>query len=98
MKEITLYADEIGAMGRLRGKRALVYGGGTGIGFAIAEAMAREGASVLISGRREAVLREAAAGIAGAGFASGDATSAEDVERITQAARARLGGIDTLVV
>ena len=44
---------------RLLGKRALVYGGGTGIGFACAEAFAREGAAVFVSSRREEVLRKA---------------------------------------
>ena len=32
--------------GTLTGKKALVYGGGTGIGLACAEAMAREGAAI----------------------------------------------------
>lgn len=87
--------------GRLDGKRALIYGGGTGIGFACAEAMAREGASVFISSRRSAVLREAASKLTAyseAGFEAGDATSVEDVERVTAAARKFMGGIDTIVV
>lgn len=49
--------------GALAGKRALVTGGGTGIGLAIARAMADAGAQVVISGRRESVLRDAAATI-----------------------------------
>jgi NAD(P)-dependent dehydrogenase (short-subunit alcohol dehydrogenase family) len=87
--------------GRLTGKRALIYGGGTGIGLACAEAMAREGAALFISGRREAVLAEAAArlgAIGRAGYAAGDATSVADVQRVTAAADAFLGGIDTIVV
>ncbi|HEX6120303.1 MAG TPA: SDR family NAD(P)-dependent oxidoreductase, partial [Dongiaceae bacterium] len=44
---------------RLAGKKALIYGGGTGIGLACADAMVREGASVFISSRREQVLRDA---------------------------------------
>ena len=62
---------------RLAGKRALIYGGGTGIGLACAEAMAREGAAVFLSGRREQVLREAAErlkALGKTGFAPGDAT------------------------
>src|SRR5262245_39710386 len=46
---------------RLKGKNALVTGGGTGIGWGIAQALAAEGCSVAISGRRDAVLREALA-------------------------------------
>ncbi len=44
----------------LEGKRALVTGGATGIGFAIAEQMIDAGADVVIVGRREEKLREAA--------------------------------------
>lgn len=44
----------------LEGKTALVTGGGTGIGFAIAAEMADAGADVMIVGRREEKLREAA--------------------------------------
>ena len=45
----------------LRDKHALVTGGGTGIGLAIAQAFCDAGASVIIAGRREEVLREACA-------------------------------------
>jgi NAD(P)-dependent dehydrogenase (short-subunit alcohol dehydrogenase family) len=86
--------------GRLKGKRALIYGGGTGIGFACAEAMAAEGASIFISSRRAEVLADAVRKLAPAkaSFSSGDATSAEDVQRVTAAADEFLQGIDTIVV
>ncbi|MDP9138695.1 MAG: SDR family oxidoreductase [Pseudomonadota bacterium] len=86
---------------RLRGKKALVYGGGTGIGLACAEAMIREGAAVFISSRRDAVLSAAAAMLGKhgkAGYEAGDATSVADVERVTAAAVRFLGGLDTLVM
>jgi NAD(P)-dependent dehydrogenase (short-subunit alcohol dehydrogenase family) len=86
---------------RLAGKRALIYGGGTGIGYACAEAMARAGAAVFISSRREEVLRKATESLRAhgqVGYAAGDATIAADVERVSAAAAASLGGIDTIVV
>ena len=44
----------------LSGKHALVTGGGTGIGLAIARALAEQGAQVTITGRRQDVLEKAA--------------------------------------
>lgn len=44
----------------LNGKHAIVTGGGTGIGLAIARALADQGAAVTITGRRREVLEEAA--------------------------------------
>jgi 3-hydroxybutyrate dehydrogenase len=44
----------------LHGKHALVTGGGTGIGLAIAQALVAEGAHVTITGRRQEVLDEVA--------------------------------------
>ena len=45
----------------LRGRVALVTGGGTGIGWMIARAMAMNGAKVYITGRRKDVLEKAVA-------------------------------------
>jgi NAD(P)-dependent dehydrogenase (short-subunit alcohol dehydrogenase family) len=86
---------------RLQGKRALIYGGGTGIGFGIAQAMAHEGASVFLSSRRRHVLETATerlSQITRAGFEAGDATVVEDVKRVTAAASTFMNGIDTVVV
>src|SRR6185503_643093 len=80
-----------GPMGALEGKIALVAGAGTGIGRAVAERFAREGAHVAVFGRRPEPLREVAAAITGAGGTAlaiaGDAGVELDVGRLVAAAR-----------
>jgi gluconate 5-dehydrogenase len=44
----------------LSGETALITGGGTGLGFAMASCLSKAGATVIISGRRESVLADAA--------------------------------------
>lgn len=87
--------------GILAGKRAIIYGGGTGLGFACAKAMLDEGASVFLSGRREAKLKEAADRLSApdhVGLRAGDATVEQDVIAVTEAAVKFLGGLDTVVI
>ncbi len=75
---------------RLAGHHALVTGGGTGVGRAIALALAGEGARVTITGRRERPLRETAEGQEAVGWVTGDVTEAADMARVVaQAAEDR---------
>ena len=85
-------------MGLLEGKRALIWGGGSGIGFGCAQALAAEGARVAIASRDAERLASAAARLEGCPWACGDATDEAQVERATGELAARLGGIDTLVI
>ena len=48
----------------ITGRKALVCGGSAGLGFACAEALAREGVEVVIAARTEATLKEAASRLA----------------------------------
>lgn len=88
-------------MTRLRGKRALITGGGTGIGRACALRYAQEGARLVLAGRRAEPLERTADEIARAGGQAisvpGDVTRSEDVRRMIAAAVERFGGLDIVV-
>lgn len=85
-----------------KGKRvAWITGGGSGIGLAGAQELAKAGWTVVISGRRQEVIDEAAAAIVKAGGAAEamplDVASAADAEKVAKAIVARHGRIDLLV-
>jgi len=83
---------------RLTHKVAIITGGGSGIGKAIAAAFAREGASVVIAGRDQKKLNSAAAEIGGDCLAvTADVSKAKDVEKLVGAAIAKFKRIDVLV-
>ena len=85
-------------MGFLEGKVALVTGGNRGIGRGIAEALATEGATVVLTARSEAGAGQAAQEIGGSalGFAC-DVRSQEQVERLFRRIDETAGGPDILV-
>jgi len=86
-------------MGRLQGKVAVVTGGNSGIGLATARRFAEEGAKVVITGRREKELKEAAASIEKNVMAvAGDVTRLDDLDRLYAAVKAEHGHIDVLFV
>lgn len=84
--------------GRFSGKVALVTGGTSGIGRAVALGFAREGAAVVIAGRRadrgEAVRRELEDLGASAMFVAADVSHPRDVESLVERALDRFGRID----
>jgi len=86
---------------RFEGKTVIVTGGSQGIGKAVAERFAREGADVLITGRRADVLDSVVAGITAAGGSAwavtADVSVAGDVDASVAAALERWGRIDVLV-
>ena len=83
-------------MSELPSRAALVTGGSSGIGFAIAKALAAEGyALTLASRRREKV--EAAAQELGAHCVAADVANEEDCKRLVHAHHERHGRLDVLV-
>jgi NAD(P)-dependent dehydrogenase (short-subunit alcohol dehydrogenase family) len=85
--------------GVLDGKAALVTGGGTGIGLAAASALHADGAHVTLAGRREDVVRNAAAGLGErASYVQCDTASEPDVERAVKVASEPLGGLHLAVL
>lgn len=85
-------------MAKLENKTAVVTGGSSGIGRAVAERFAKEGARVLIVGRKEDALRETAATSDKISYVVGDITKTETIERIMQAVEERFNGqLDILV-
>ena len=86
-------------MDRLKNKAALVIGGASGIGLAIARRFSQEGAEVFVTGRREAELLEVA-GSAGAKVHTirADAADLRDLERVFATVQSERSRLDILVV
>jgi meso-butanediol dehydrogenase / (S,S)-butanediol dehydrogenase / diacetyl reductase len=81
---------------RLEGKVAIVSGGGTGIGAAAARRFTREGAKVVVTGRRPEPLEEIAAEIGGRAVA-GDTAENDHVRGAVATAVGAFGGLDIVV-
>jgi meso-butanediol dehydrogenase / (S,S)-butanediol dehydrogenase / diacetyl reductase len=86
---------------RLAGQVALITGGGTGIGYAIALAFGREGAKVVVAARRKDKLSEVVKAIAAQGgealAVECDVTQAVDAEKTVRETTHRFGKLNTLV-
>jgi 3-oxoacyl-[acyl-carrier protein] reductase len=80
----------------LRGRTAIVCGASSGMGLAISEALAAEGANVAMFARRRELLEREAERI-GALAVRGDLTNPQDLERLVKRTVEAFGGIDVLV-
>jgi NAD(P)-dependent dehydrogenase (short-subunit alcohol dehydrogenase family) len=76
---------------------ALVTGGSTGIGAAVALQLAQAGARVVITGRHEATLRTSAARHPGIEYVVADVGKSADVTRTIEEVRKRHGRLDVLI-
>ena len=81
----------------LQGRTAIVLGASQGMGLAISEALAGEGANVAMFARRAEVVERESARI-GALAVPGDLTQAADLERLVTATVETFGGIDIVVL
>ena len=84
-------------MGVFDGRHALITGGGTGIGAAIAAKLCRAGAAISLAGRRAAPLERIAAGLPGTKVVVADVTKETQAKAMVDAARAAHGPIDILI-
>ena len=86
---------------RLKGNTAIVTGGGRGIGRAIALALAKEGANVVVSARTQSEIEAVALEIQNLGQQSlafiADATRLDDIEALAERTKTEFGSIDILV-
>lgn len=86
---------------KLKGKVAVVTGAGSGVGRAIAQRFAREGAKVVVSDMDIDAAKEALSGIEASGWVAfahrADITREEDVEHLMDAAIEHFGTFDILV-
>ena len=82
----------------LSGQVALVTGGGTGIGKAIAQAMHKEGAKIIIVGRKEEILKEAQAELGSdVEMMTCDVTQEDQVKKVYENIISNHGKIDILI-
>lgn len=82
----------------LKGKRALITGGGTGLGYGIAKTFIEAEAEVIIAGRREQVLKEAAENLGEkCYYQQFDVTDLAKIPAFVQDIESNIGSIDILV-
>ena len=84
-------------MGTLEDKIAIVTGAGQGIGRAIADKLAAEGATVVVTDLDEASAKQTAAGLPGAVAIRADVTDRHDVQAAVDRVMQQFGRVDVLV-
>ena len=83
---------------RLKDKTAVITGGGSGIGLATARAFIKEGAKIVLFGRRKEKLEKAVDDLNGSAiFVQGDMTNNDDLDKLINETLHHFKGIDILV-
>jgi NAD(P)-dependent dehydrogenase (short-subunit alcohol dehydrogenase family) len=86
-------------MGKYSGKNAVITGGGSGMGFAMAKLLVDGGARVVITGRSRATLDAARERLGENAVAvPGDVASLSDLDALADRVKAELGTVDALFV
>ncbi|MBN2554083.1 MAG: SDR family oxidoreductase [Spirochaetales bacterium] len=90
--------SDLGSAFDLSGERVLITGGGTGLGFGMARCFLAAGAAVVVAGRREPVLREAARRLGDrADYRVYDVTAAAQAQQFISSLEEELGPVTILV-
>ncbi len=81
----------------LSGKKALVTGSSSGIGFSIAETLHREGCVLFLNGRDDEKLKYASSKLKGSHPIAADVSSPQESRRLVSEVVGKLGGLDVLI-
>ena len=81
----------------MQGNTILITGGGSGIGRGLAEALQRQGNSIIIAGRREEVLRDTATANPGMEYVVLDTSSAESIKTAATKIVARFPDLNMII-
>jgi NAD(P)-dependent dehydrogenase (short-subunit alcohol dehydrogenase family) len=84
-------------MKNLKGKVAVITGGNSGIGYAAAKELKKNGAKVIITGRRKEAVEKAALDLGVTGMVA-DQSSLADIESLSNEVIAKYGNIDILLI
>jgi len=84
-------------MRNLENKVAVVTGGNSGIGYAVAKRLKASGANVIITGRRKDAIEKAAAELQVVGLVA-DQSRLSDIENLVREVEVQFGNVDVLVV
>jgi uncharacterized oxidoreductase len=82
---------------KVQNKTILITGGGSGIGFAIAQAFQGKGNRLILAGRNESRLKAAASQLLKTTYVVCDITNEKDIQQLVQKIKNEFGGIDILV-